>query len=77
MDHYRREEEEIKIIKNAVDKIDIEDAKRLRLEYNRLRESGELGSLSHGRKRKLREAHALYQKYIRLNEKLTMLLGTY
>ena len=29
MDH-RREEEEIKIIKNATDEIDIEDAKRLR-----------------------------------------------
>ena len=75
--NHRREEEEIKKIKNAMDKIDIEDAKRLRLECNRLCESGGLGSLSHGRKRKLREANALYQKYIRLNEKLTMLLGTY
>ena len=72
-----REEEDTKIIKNAMDEIDIEDAKRLWLEYKRLCESGELGSLSHGRKRKLREANALYQKYIRLNEKLTMLLGTY
>ena len=76
MDH-RREGEEIKIIKNATDEIDIEDAKRLRLEYYRLRESGELDSLSHGRKRKLREANTLYQKYIRLKEELAMLLGTY
>ena len=72
-----REEEEIKIIKNAMDEIDIGDAKRLRLEYNRLCENGELGSLSHGRKRKLREANALCQKYKRLKEKLTMLVGTY
>ena len=76
MDH-RREEEEIKKIKNAMDEIDIEDAKWLRLEYDRLRESGELGSVSDSRKRKLREANALYRKYTRLNEKLMMLLGTY
>ena len=43
----RRDEEETKITKNAMDEIDIEDAKRLRLEYNRLCKSGELGSLSH------------------------------
>ena len=71
-----REEEDTKIIKNAMDEIDIEDAKRLWLEYKRLCESGELGSLSHGRKRKLREAKALCDKYNRLNEELTMLLGT-
>ena len=47
MNHHRREEEETKIIKNAMEEIDIEDAKRLRLEYKRLCESGELGSLSH------------------------------
>ena len=76
MDHCQ-EDEEIKIIKNATDEIDIEDAKGLQLEYYHLRESGELDSLSHGRKRKLREANALYQKYIRLKEELTMLLGTY
>ena len=57
-----REEEDTKIIKNAMDEIDIEDAKRLWLEYKRLCESGELGSLSHGRKRNLREANALCQK---------------
>ena len=45
--NHRREEEETKIIKNAMDEIDIEGAKRLRLEYKRLCESGELGSLSH------------------------------
>ena len=73
----RREEEDTKIIKNAMDEIDIEDAKRLRSEYNHLCENGELGSLSHGRKRKLREANALCQKYKRLKEKLTMLVGTY
>ena len=46
---------------------------------NRLCENGELGSLSHGRKRKLREANdnALCQKYKRLKEKLTILVGTY
>ena len=43
----RRDEEETKIIQNTMDVIDIEDAKRLRLEYNRLCKSGELGSLSH------------------------------
>ena len=56
-----------------MDEIDIEDAKRLQLEYNCLCMSGELGSLSHGRKRKLREANALCRKYDRLKEKLTML----
>ena len=56
-----------------MDEIDIEDAKRLQLEYKCLCMSGELGSLSHGRKRKLREANA----YNILKEKLTMLLGTY
>ena len=75
--NHGREEEETKIIKNAMEEIDIEDAKPLRLEYNRLSESGELCSLSHGRKRKLREANALFQKYKRLKEKLTMLVGTY
>ena len=74
--NHRREEEDTKIIKNAMEEIDIEDAKRLRLEYNCLCESGELGSLSHGRRRKLREANALCQKYKRLNKELTMLLGT-
>lgn len=72
-----REEEDTKIIKNAMDEIDIEDAKRLWLEYKRLCESGELGSLSHGRKRKLREAKALCDKYDSLNEELRMLLSTY
>jgi len=69
MNHHRREEEDTKIIKNAMGEIDIEDAKRLRLEYNRLSESGELGSLSHGRKRKLREAIALFQKYKRFKKR--------
>ena len=66
----RRDEEETKIIQNTMDEIDIEDAKRLRLEYNRLCKSGEL---SHGMKRQLREANA----YNILKGKLTMLLGTY
>ena len=74
--NHRREEEETKIIKNAIDEIVIEDSKWLRLEYNRLCETGELGLLSHGRKRKLREAKALCDKYKRLNEESTMLLGT-
>ena len=69
----RRDGEETKIIQNTMDEIDIEDAKRLRLEYIRLCKSGELDSLSHGRKRKLREANA----YNILKGKLTMLLGTY
>jgi len=77
MNHHRREEEETKIIKNAMEEIDIEDAKRLRLEYKRLCESGELGSLSHGKKRKLREANAVCVKYDSLKEKLTRLVGTY
>ena len=75
--NHRREGRKIKRIKNAMDNIDIEDAKRLRLECNRLCENGELGSLSHGRKSKLRLTNALCQKYKRLKEKLTMLVGTY
>ena len=73
----RRDEEETKIIQNTMDKIDIEDAQRLWLEYIRLCKSGELGSLSHGKKRKLREANAVCVKYDSLKEKLTRLVGTY
>jgi len=69
----RREEEETKIIKNAIEEIDIETAMRLRLDFLSVRESGELGLISHDRKRKPTEV--LCNMHNSLNEELALLLG--